>query len=86
MVTVAERRAELRYEIKRHMATARDYERTARGLYQSIDDLTGDDPEDADAARVWSMQASHAEDCAAQAGRYADRARNELADLNERAA
>lgn len=51
---------------------AREYRLTARSLYRAIDDLDRDDPESRDAARVWSMQAHHAECCAAEAERYAD--------------
>lgn len=51
---------------------AREYSRTARQLYRAIADLDKNDPESREAAREWSMQAHHAEYCAAEAERYAD--------------
>lgn len=52
---------------------ARSYENDARGLYAALDRLDDDDPESREAARVWAMQARHAENMANECYRYADR-------------
>ncbi len=85
MVTVAERRAELRYNIKRLVHSQRQYETTALWCARKLEGLDADDVETPDAARQLMQQWIHADNCAAEAGRYLDRARGELHDLNEKA-
>lgn len=50
---------------------AAEYRATAAALYRQIERLEGDDPEDREAARVWLIQARHAEARAAEADRWA---------------
>lgn len=66
-------------EIARLRQEAKQRRRQAAGLWAEIDRLDGSDPEDGDAARVWTRQARHAEDMANEAERWADRLEDDMA-------
>jgi hypothetical protein len=83
--TVAERRAELHRRIKRCDRNQAEYETTSMYCQRALESLDPEDPETRDAARELLRQMIHADNCAAEASRYAMYARNELADLNEKA-
>lgn len=83
--TVTERRAELRLRIKRCARTQVEYETTSMYCQRALEALDPEDAETRDAARELLRQLIHADNCAAEASRYAMYARNELANLNEKA-
>ena len=85
-MTTTDRRTELRQRIARCEATQADYEAIAASRTRQLEQLEPGDPETRDAARELLRQLIHADNCAAEAARYAMYARNELADLNAKRA
>lgn len=81
----AARIADLRLTLKSLARTQREYSSTAAHLRRQLENLDPFDPESRDAAREWLSQLMHAERCEAEAERYAQRARNEIVDLREKA-
>lgn len=52
-----------------------EYEETASHLRRQIERLDADDPESADAARIWAAEARHADNMADECWRWAQKER-----------